>query len=163
MNPDTDVSDLPLRDIHLPAEVGWWPPALGWWLLAALVVAAAGFVAYRYLATYRERAAEKAIRRVVTRLDAGEAPVTCMQQISAVLRRFVISVNGRNDPVAGLTGQAWLEYLDSRWDRAAFATGPGRELVVAPYAPPGRVTAESVHEIARLSLEWVGAQRRSRR
>lgn len=162
MNSDTDVSDLPLRDIHLPAEVGWWPPAIGWWILAALVVAAAGFVVYRYLATYRERAAANSIRRVVARLDAGEAPVACMQQISAVLRRFAISVNRPNASVAGLTGREWLEYLDSRWDRAAFSAGAGSELVVAPYAPPGRVSAESVREIATLSLEWIGAQRRSR-
>lgn len=163
MNSETDVSDLPLRDIHLPADVGWWPPAIGWWILAALVVAAAGFAAYRYLATYRERAAANAIRRVVARLDAGEAPDACMQQISAVLRRFVMSVNGPNASVAGLTGRAWLEYLDSRWERAAFSAGPGRELVVAPYAPPGRVSVESVREIATLSLEWIRAQRRSRR
>jgi|GEM_PF-491197 len=28
-----------LRDIHLPQAVHWWPPAPGWWLVAALVLA----------------------------------------------------------------------------------------------------------------------------
>lgn len=162
MNPETDVSDLPLRDIHLPGEIGWWPPALGWWILAAVAAAGLAYFVLRLLATRRERAAAQAIRRVVARLDSGEAPVACMQQISSVLRRFVISVSGANARVAGLTGRDWLEYLDSRWDRAAFSSGPGTDLVVAPYAPPERVSAESVREIARLSLEWVGAQRRSR-
>lgn len=162
MNQDIDVSELPLRDIHLPAEVGWWPPAIGWWILAAIVVAGLTFAVYRYMSRYRERAAAAAIRGVVERLEAGEAPATCMQQISAVLRRFVMSVNGPTDPVAGLTGTRWLEYLDSRWDRAAFTAGPGRALVVAPYAPPERVSADIVRDVARLGLDWVDAQRRRR-
>ncbi|WEN16087.1 DUF4381 family protein [Rhodanobacter sp. AS-Z3] len=32
-----------LRDIHLPPMPAWWPPAPGWWMLAALVLALAGF------------------------------------------------------------------------------------------------------------------------
>jgi hypothetical protein len=30
---------LAIADIHLPAEVGLWPPAIGWWLLLALLIA----------------------------------------------------------------------------------------------------------------------------
>ncbi len=162
MSSGVDVSELPLRDIHLPGDVGWWPPAVGWWILAAVAVGMLAFAAYRHARRYRERAAVKAIRRVLTRLEAGESPAACVQQISAVLRRFVMSVHAPDERVAGLTGSRWLEYLDSRWDRTAFSAGPGRELIVAPYAPPERVSTESVRTLAALCLDWVGAQRRRR-
>ena len=35
------MNELPLRDIHLPDAVSWWPPAIGWWLLAIIIVALA--------------------------------------------------------------------------------------------------------------------------
>ncbi len=44
-----------LRDIHLPQSVHWWPPAPGWWIVAALLLAL-GIWLSRYLqARYRRQ------------------------------------------------------------------------------------------------------------
>jgi hypothetical protein len=80
-----------------------------------------------------------------------------------ILRRFAMSVSERADAVAGLTGERWLKYLDSRWNRAEFVSGAGRALAVAPYAPPGRVRAGEVATLGALSIDWVAAQRKDRR
>jgi hypothetical protein len=159
LNP-IDFNAIPLRDIHLPGAIGWWPPAVGWWLLAGMIVAAAVIALIHYRRHYRERAALKALRAVTAALERGAQPAHCLQQISMILRRFAMSVAAKSDAVAGLTGERWLAYLDSRWDRAAFAGGTGRALTVGPYARPERVRADDVVELNAVCREWVSAQRR---
>lgn len=163
MNP-TDFSQLPLRDIHLPEPVGWWPLAPGWWLLVALVLV--GLVAcgvYYYLARHR-RVALRALRRVQAALEQGAEPVACLQNVSTVLRRFAMTTVARTDVAApppdvpGLIGEAWLKYLDSRWKRAGFTSASGRRLLAAPYARPNSIERNAALELTALCLEWLAAQ-----
>lgn len=157
MNP-IDVSQLPLRDIHLPAAIAWWPPAYGWWLLLAVFAAAACIAALIYRRRFRERAAIRGLKSVARALTAGTAPVVCVQRISMILRRFAMSID-ESRRVAGLTGEAWLEFLDRRWARDEFSAGIGRVLIFGPYAPADRVSAGDVGTLNSLCLDWVRAQR----
>jgi hypothetical protein len=87
MNP-IDYSQLPLRDIHLPEPISWWPLAYGWWILLGVfgVAAVLGWLYYRR--QYRERAAIRGLKSVAQALAEGTAPVVCVQRISMILRRF---------------------------------------------------------------------------
>jgi hypothetical protein len=161
MNPTVDVSELPLRDIHLPAAPGWWPPALGWWLLAALLVLAIALYAVHYYRARHKRAALRAMTRVRTALEQGAEPVACLQFLSTILRRFAMTsvargVEGRD--VAGLIGERWLRYLDSRWDRTEFTAGLGKRLLAAPYARPSTIERATAIELTALCTAWLSAQ-----
>jgi hypothetical protein len=164
MNPSVDYSQLPLRDIHLPDPVGWWPPAPGWWLLGLAAMAALAYAGLLYYRRRRLRAALRAIARIANALDAGEEPVRCLQDLSAVVRRLAMTLAEGATPaaVAGLTGRRWLEYLDARWPREAF-TVAGAEFTHAPYAPASRVSREQAAELLGLCSEWVKAQKSRRR
>jgi hypothetical protein len=157
MNP-IDFSQLPLRDIHLPAEVGWWPLAYGWWIAIALAILGALVAGWRYRSLYRERAALKGLKAVAKALADGRSPGVCIQRISMILRRFAMSV-AATEPVAGLTGESWLKFLDSRWPRDEFSAGIGRVLIFGPYAPPDRVNSGDVSALNELCIDWVRAQR----
>ncbi len=163
MNPSVDFSKLPLRDIHLPAPVGWWPPAPGWWLLAALVLAAGAYAGLHYYRRRNRRAVLRTLASLAAALEAGEEPVRCLQRLSTVLRRYAMTVGGgpRAGGVPGLAGRRWLEYLDARWHREAF-TREGWLLVEAPYAPTEAVSREQADVLLRLAGEWVRAQRAGR-
>ena len=51
-----NATTLPLRDVHLPAAPGGWPPAPGWWLLSgALRLGLGGRVALRLRRRRRRR------------------------------------------------------------------------------------------------------------
>ena len=161
MNPEVDFSQLPLRDIHLPEAIAWWPPAPGWWLLLLAAAGALVWAGWRRYRLRRQRAALRAVERIAAALDEGGEPVACLQSLSAVLRRFVMTVAppGEAQAVPGLVGRQWLEYLDGRWDGDAFSHGAGRMLLDAPYAPAAAVSREQARELTRLCLDWIRLQR----
>ena len=70
-----------------------------------------------------------------------------------------MSVSGDAKPVAGLTGERWLTFLDSRWEQNTFSGGAGRALIEAPYVPSDRVMTADVHELGALCVEWISTQR----
>ena len=161
MNPSIDVSQLPLRDIHLPGPIGWWPPALGWWLVAAIALAAIALCAVHYYQARHKRAALKAMTRVRTALEQGAEPVACLQFLSTILRRFAMTAVARaagEADVAGLIGERWLRFLDGRWNRTDFSAGLGKRLTAAPYARPNSIERATALELTALCTAWLAAQ-----
>lgn len=119
-----------LRDIHLPAEPGWWPPAIGWWLLALALATATAWLAWRLVARwrrYRPARTARALYRAVSRdLDAGTiTPVQYLHRTSELLKRVAIH-SAQDLATAGQSGDDWLHYLDARYGQLAFSRGPGR-------------------------------------
>ena len=123
--------------------------------------------ALRYYQSRHRRAALKSLQRVRAALEQGVEPVTCLQNVSTVLRRFAMTTaaardrkteSGAEADVPGLIGQRWLAYLDSRWQRDEFARGAGRALLAAPYARPNSIDRSAALELTALCTEWLGAQ-----
>jgi hypothetical protein len=142
MNPD----QIPLRDIHLPSGIGWWPLAPGWWVVLAIVAIAAGWLLYRAWLDWRAGRARRAALRQLSALDTAYREtgdvVALGKQLSELLRRAMLAYAPRRE-VAGLTGNRWLEMLDSGLDERPFSDGPGQSLEVLPYRDPG-LAAEGV-------------------
>lgn len=158
MNPQFDPSQLPLRDIHLPDAVAWWPPAFGWWIVAALVVLLGIVLAVRAWLQRRHRAARRALKDILRALESGAEPAECVSDASIVLRRFAMTMNRKPTDVAGLAGEDWLEYLAGRTRDPEFAAGSARLLLDAPYRASGGVTAEQAQSICRVCVDWINGQ-----
>lgn len=135
MNP----AELPLRDLHPPDPVGWWPPAPGWWLLLLFLAGGLVWLARWYLHRRSRNAARRyALRKLEAYCDEygqhGDA-VRLGSQLSGLLRRTMLAYAPRAD-IAGLTGEEWLAWLDRDLEKPHFSEGDGRPLVEWPYRDP---------------------------
>ncbi len=137
---------LPLRDIHLPEPITWWPPAPGWWLLLILfcTLILVIFLLRRRAAKKRREPKQIALRELEKlQTKYQQNPQKLVQEISILLRRFCLSYYPRAE-VASLTGEAWLQFLDKQVEGQQFTQGQGRCLIEAPYIPNSDIEAETV-------------------
>jgi hypothetical protein len=152
MTPQTD--NLPLRDIHLPEPVAWWPPAPGWWLLPALLIMIAGLAWWLHRRHRRgalHRGAQQALQEIAGDYRQSPDDEQLVQRLSVLLRRLSLSRYPRQQ-VAGLTGTAWLAWLDRVLGGSDFREGVGRTLIHAPYTRQVKVDSEA---LLQLCERWV--------
>jgi cbb3-type cytochrome oxidase subunit 3 len=157
-----EAGQLPLRDIHLPEAISWWPPALGWWFLAVLIPLTIALIFWLYKRITRKtaiKAAKKLLQQI--RQDTQRDNSQKVQDLSALLRRVAISTTARNE-CAGLTGQQWLEFLDRSVKKSPFTQGIGQLLANAPYqqSPP---TEQEISQLTNLCEDWLKAQTKHKR
>jgi hypothetical protein len=141
-----DPQAIPLRGLHLPDAVGWWPLAPGWWLLGALLAVGCGMLVRSWI---RRRAHAAARRKALRQLEESRSAyayhgnaVTLGAEVSGLLRRTMLAYAPRAE-VAGLTGDAWLEWLDRDLDQPLFREGSGRNLLELPYRNPETVARDT--------------------
>ena len=158
MNPvPTDPADplAALRDIHVPPEPEFWPPAPGW--IAVAGVAIAIWLAVMVVAARRWRAgrfrreALAGIRSLRTRHREGAPDSEIAVELSALLRRVALARHPREE-VAGLTGDRWMAWLETRLP--GLGVSARTALLEAPYARKrrfdvGRALAACEHWIRR--------------
>jgi hypothetical protein len=149
------IQDLPLRDIHLPETIGWFPPAIGWWLIAIFVPICSYFL-IALIQKLLQKTAIKDAKKLLKKLQNDESlnSLEKVCELSTLLRRVAVS---HNPEVSGLTGRAWLDYLDGSLKNEPFKNGIGRCLADAPYQKelPSDVDVTALFKLAQI---WLNAQ-----
>ena len=155
-----DPEQIPLRDLHLPEVAGWWPLAPGWFVLLALVLVGVLLVLRMVWVRWRADAARRIALKELARLESAwrdaPHPVLLATRLSELLRRAMLAYAPRKD-VAGLTGQAWLAWLDRGLDERVFTEGPGQALRELPYRradePVGELDVAGLLDAVRRRLK----------
>lgn len=160
MKPDNfeqaaSVQDIPIRDIHLPDAISWWPLAPGWWGLLILITLL--IVLFVYLKR-RKKGVKNQLPSIHSQVmlelknvyqidDNGKFS----QKLSELLKRVAITHYGKK--VSGLTGESWLQFLDSQWEENTFTKGKGRILIDLPYRKNPQSDRKELVKIVKRWLE----------
>ncbi|WP_020558634.1 DUF4381 domain-containing protein [Thiofilum flexile] len=155
MTPST--TELPLRPIHFPDPIGWWPPAIGWWLLLILGAIALGMLLVEYH-KYRTNRRRLAIQQALKELKLIEQHYhndkrQLVQAVSSLLRRVAMQQYGRSQ-TAGLTGAAWAEFLQQAGN-PVMSADLAHALSEMPYRPIEDVNSTQLIQQVRT---WINAQ-----
>lgn len=112
-----------LRDIHLPQPISWWPLAWGWYVLILIGLISLLSLAAYILRRYRQGLAKREALRLLADYERQyqlEQNDSCMSaKISELLRRVALVYYPRHQ-VAGLKGEAWIEFLSSTSKNISF-------------------------------------------
>lgn len=124
-----------LRDIHLPDAISWWPPAIGWWIVLALIILAIIFVPklYRRITyTPLNKVVNKTFEKIIAEYKENNNDKHLLIETSQFLRQTAMSYCGR-DKVAQLTGDKWVQTLNDITDADHFNEEIKQTLIKAPY------------------------------
>jgi len=140
-----------LRDLHLPADPAWWPPAPGWWLLGLLAIGGVVLLIRGWLGAYRRRLPFREARRLYARLHddyrAGRIDETgYLHGSNELLKRLVIFGVGAR-AARRANDQTWLALLDELSGSSEFTTGPGRALGNQRFAEHARADVDALHPL----------------
>jgi len=109
-----------LADIHLPEPVSFWPPAPGWWILAALLIALAIWGGSKLLAAARYR---KIRDHALSELEKCYSAYAANSELekNALQLQFVNAANSvfkrvalyhfADSEIASLGGKQWVDFM----------------------------------------------------
>lgn len=141
-----------LRDIHTPGMIETWPPAPGWWILAALgallVIAGLTWLFRYWRANRYRREAMSELAQLFEHWQKSEDDLAYLESLQRLLKRAALTSFPRED-VAGLTGEAWVQFLDRTTGSHDFSIGEAEALIDGTYRPDISVDIESLNLVAK--------------
>ena len=148
-----------IDEIQLPAPVSWWPQTLGWQLLLLAVLLWLGwYLVGRGRRWWRYRYRRLALAQLADlEKQAAAGSNTALRHLPELLKATALHAYPRVE-VAGLHGEAWLEFLDGHYEGPAFASATGRQLLALAYQAPEQLKLETRDRRQLLSMcrRWLG-------
>lgn len=147
---------LELKDINPPGEPGWWLIAPGYLFIVALILvmgATCWIVMRRREARRKYTAARLALEQIRSTYLENEDALKLARELAQWLKRVALTAFPQSQ-LEGVTGSAWLAFLDSSLDDESFTRGDGKVFADAVYQRQARPDAG---QLLRLCERWLAA------
>lgn len=143
-----------LRDVHLPPPLDWWPLAPGWYIAATLFFIGVIILSVILRRYYVHGRAKRHALRLLTAYQQQDvnSQINCAR-ISELLKRVALMYYPRQK-VAGLQGEAWLDFLNNSAKGVDFTTVKV-QLLERPFQPPQSDNLQLLFKCARM---WIKKQ-----
>jgi len=124
----TPQTELAIQDIQLPAAASGWPPAIGWWLLALLIIGSvigAAVLLKRYQKKWGYRKAALALLKTEYKqwqhqsAEDTALTVKTLQNMLAILKRTAITAYPDAN-LSGMYGVQWIQALNQQTSAPCF-------------------------------------------
>lgn len=164
MADSTNQALAQLKDIHLPADVSWWPLAPGWYVLLVLMIVLVFFSAVFYWHWRNQRLSKKQALKILSayqeQYQNGQNPQLVCAQISELLKRVALVYFPRHQ-VASLTGDAWVAFLDETGKKTPFKKAR-YELAELPFEKEKNIVKKNllIDELFEWSSKWIQQRRK---
>ncbi len=150
-----------LHDIVVPEVVAWWPLAPAWYVIAVVVLIVSVWFTARSVRRWHRNAYRRDALTQLQQLKATISPetaATVLGELATLMRRVALTVYPRSQ-IAGLTGDAWMNFLNESAATSQFTNDNGRRLMSATYESHVSVATSDAEELADLVAQWVTQHR----
>lgn len=145
-----------LQPVQIPAAAAAWPPAAGFWL-ALIVVLLILVPLYRWRRSRHGQPnyqlAQSSLQQIAQSYRLNNDSAALINALARWLKQVAILAYPEHR-VAGLTGQRWLEFLDSVLQGADFTDGCGQLFARRAYSEHAEADA---NRLLRLCQRWLEA------
>ena len=139
-----------LRMLHLPPEPTWWPPAIGWWLLLTVILILGSWVAFKVTRHYQAkrpiRHGKLLMKQLNEQFRAGLiSEEHFVDESNQIIKRLLVPGLGKQQ-YAKLSGDQWLEALDSLSKTNHFTSGAGLVLGNERFRPNPKADPDKLND-----------------
>ncbi|OED41196.1 hypothetical protein ACH42_14535 [Endozoicomonas sp. (ex Bugula neritina AB1)] len=144
-----------LRPNHLPDPIGFWPPAIGWWLLAILILGTLSYGLYWLIKHWQKNLyriqGRKSAKALYADYQKHQNPRQFANDCNRLLKQVALHAYPQQD-IASLHGKQWQTFLSETGRDPRFTENAGLSLGEGRYTPDWTPDVTALHS---LTLSWI--------